>query len=274
MSDFLSTMAESSLLRARASKASSSTKGLVSRASSARPVLPLALADAGFDLIAEAKLASPAHGTFLTVSDPQERVVELAHMYEGAGAAAVSVLTEPSKFDGHVDHLEAVAAGVEVPVMRKDFLVDPIQVVEARAAGASGVLLIARLTDSAVLVDMTDTALGFGMFVLVELFDEADLDRASAVLDRGILIGVNTRDLTTLKVDPQRLAILASLLPDHLPAVAESGVLSAQDAESAALLGYRLALVGTGLVTTEDPAATARTMIAAGRLAAPMGPTS
>ncbi|MDH3471949.1 MAG: indole-3-glycerol-phosphate synthase [Acidimicrobiia bacterium] len=274
MSDFLSTMAESSAVRARAAKASSGVEGLTSRASSARPVIPLQLPTAGFDLIAEAKLASPADGTFLTVGDPRGRVVELAHMFEGAGAIAVSVLTEPSKFDGHMDHLEAAAAGVRVPVLRKDFLVDPIQVVEARAAGASGVLLIARLTDSAVLVDMTDTALGFGMFVLVELFDEADLDRASAILDRGILIGVNTRDLTTLKVDPQRLAILAPLLPDHLPAVAESGVLSAQDAESAALLGYRLALVGTGLVTTEDPAETARAMIAAGRLAATMGSTS
>jgi indole-3-glycerol phosphate synthase len=231
-------------------------------------VLPLDLPDAGFDLIAETKLASPADGTLVTTDDPQRRVAELASLYEDAGAAAVSVLTEPSRFGGHLDYLEAATAAVQVPVMRKDFLVDPIQVVEARAAGASGVLLIARLTDTASLVEMTDTALGFGMFVLVELFGETDLERASVVFDRDILVGVNTRDLTTLVVHPERLATLAPLLPGHLPAVAESGVKSLEDAESVAALGYRMALVGTGLVTTDAPGEAARRLITVGRLSA------
>lgn len=239
--------------------------GLTTRASSAQPVLPLDLPKTGFDLIAEAKLASPADGPLVTVDDSGRRVVELAFLYEEAGAAVVSVLTEPSMFHGHLDHLEAAAGAVDLPVMRKDFLVDPIQIVEARAAGASGVLLIARLGEASLLAEMTDSAIGFDMFVLVEVFDEADLDRTSVVFDRDVLVGVNTRDLTNLEVDPRRLATLAPLLPDHLLGVAESGVSSPEDVEWVAALGYRMALVGTALVTSEAPRETARKLIAAGR---------
>ncbi len=267
MSDFLSTMAESSHLRADEARGRIGVTGLAARASSARPVVPLDLPENGFDLIGEVKLASPADGQLVTVDDPGRRVQELASLYEDADVAVISVLTEPSRFLGNLDHLEATAVAVEVPVMRKDFLVDPIQVIEARAAGASGVLLIARLTEAPLLAEMTDTAIGFGMLVLVEIFDETDLDRVSVVFDREILIGVNTRDLTTLKVQPGRLADLAPHLPDHLPGVAESGVRSTDDAEAAARLGYRLALVGTALVTSEAPGETARRLIAAGRRA-------
>ncbi len=275
MPDFLTAMAESSSLRARATKARSSVTGLTTRALSARPTYQLELSDTGFDLIAEAKLASPATGTLIAGGDPQDRVVGLASLYQDAGAAAVSVITEPSKFDGHLDHLEAAANVVDVPVMRKDFLVDPVQVVEARAAGASGVLIIARMVNTAALVEMTDAALGFGMFVLVELFEEADLDSASVVLDSdNVLVGVNTRDLTTLEVDSERMAKFAPLLPDHLPRVAESGVLSAEDAVSVATLGYRLALVGTGLVTTDAPGESTRRLISAGRTASSIGSPS
>ncbi len=265
MSDFLSTMAESSLLRAGETRGRSGVTGLASRASSARPVVPLDLSETGFDLIAETKLASPVDGPLDTAEDPRRRVQELALLYEDAGAAAISVLTEPSTFHGYVDHLEAAVVAVDVPVMRKDFLVDPIQVTEARAAGASGVLLIARLTEASLLTEMTDTAIGFGMFVLVEVFDEADLEKASVAFDREVLIGVNTRDLATLEVDAGRLADLAPHLPDHLPCVAESGVTSPGDAEATAALGYRMALVGTALVTSEAPGEKARTLIAAGR---------
>jgi len=268
VSDFLTTMAESSLLRAAETRARSDVTGLTSRASSAVPVVPLHLPEAGFDLIAEAKLSSPADGPLVTTDDPPRRVVELASLFEEAGAAVVSVLTEPTRFGGQLDHLEATAAAIDLPVMRKDFLVDPIQVLEARAAGASGVLLIARLTDPSLLIEMTDTALGFGMFVLVEVFDETDLERISVVVDRDVLVGVNTRDLSTLEVDPDRLATLAPLLPGHLPAVAESGLRSPADAGTAAELGYRMALVGTGLVTTKAPGETARSLINAGRLVA------
>ncbi|MFV1960203.1 MAG: indole-3-glycerol-phosphate synthase [Acidimicrobiia bacterium] len=265
MSDFLSTMAESSHLRAGAARGRAGVTGLTSKASSARPVVPLDLSETGFDLIGEVKLASPADGQLVTADDPGRRVQELASLYEDADAAAISVLTEPSRFQGNLGHLEAAVAAVDVPVMRKDFLVDPIQVIEARAAGASGVLLMASLTEASLLAEMTDTAIGFGMFVLVEVFDETDVDIASVVFDREILLGVNTRDLTTLKVEPERLADLAPLLPVHLPRVAESGVKSPGDAEFAARLGYRLVLVGTALVTSEAPGETARTLLAAGR---------
>jgi indole-3-glycerol phosphate synthase len=265
MSDFLSTMAEVSKRRASETKARAGLTGLTSRASSARPVVSLDLPEKGFDLIAEVKLASPADGQLLTADDPERRVQELASLYKDGGAAAISVLTEPSRFVGSLDHLEAAAAAVDVPVMRKDFLVDPIQVIEARAVGASGVLLIARLTDGSLLTEMTDAAIGLGMFVLVEVFDKADIDMASILFDREVLIGVNTRDLTTLEVEPGRLARLAPHLPGHLPAVAESGMGSTGDAEFAAGLSYRMALVGTALVTSEAPEETTRALIVAGR---------
>jgi indole-3-glycerol phosphate synthase len=271
MSDFLSTMAESSLLRAGETKARSGVTGLFSRALSARPVVPLRLSEAGFDLIAETKLASPSDGPLARTHDQERHVVGLARLYKEAGSAAVSVLTEPSRFNGALDHLESVSAAVDLPMMRKDFLVDPIQVIEARAAGASGVLLIARLTEQALLVEMTGLALSYGMFVLVEIFDEEDLERASTVFDHDILLGVNTRDLTTLQVDPKRLEVLASLLPSQLTTVAESGITTAEDAESVVSLGYRMALVGTALVTSADPKALTGDLIAAGRRARTAG---
>lgn len=268
MSDFLTTMAESSRQRADEAKSGLGAMDLATRAASAPPPATMDIEEVGFDLIAEAKLASPADGPLVKADDPKGRVVEMAAQFERAGAVAVSVLTEPTRFAGRLDHLEAAAAAVALPVLRKDFLVDPIQVVEARAAGASGVLLIARLTEASLLVEMTDTALGLGMFVLLEIFDESDLERASVVFDRDVLVGVNTRDLSTLEVDPNRLARLAPLLPGHLPGVAESGVKSPADAGTAAELGYRMALVGTGLVMTDAPGEAARSLINAGRLVA------
>lgn len=240
---------------------------MVSQAASANPPVPLALSDDGFDLIAEPKLASPSEGRLASGGDDSAKVVELASALSDSGAAVISVLTEPSRFDGDVAHLESVSSRLPLPVMRKDFLVDLIQVIEARAAGASGVLLIARMIPSAMLVEMADLASSLGMFVLVEVFDEDDLDAASAVFDRDVLVGVNARDLETLQVDPARHESLASLLPDQLSLVAESGVIDASDAARVARLGYTLALVGTSLVSAPDPTALAAEMIRAGRLA-------
>ena len=265
MSDFLTSMEEASHLRADEARARSGMTGLMSKAASAPPVVFLDLPETGFDLIAEVKLASPADGELVVTDDPGLQVEKLASLYEDGGAAVVSVLTEPSRFGGTLGHLEKAVAAADLPVMRKDFLVDPIQVLEARAAGASGVLLIARITDAPLLTEMTDTAIGLGMFVLLEVFDEADFDRAAVVFDREVLIGVNTRNLTTLKVEPERLGHLAPLLPGHLPGVAESGMKSPADVKLAASLGYRLALVGTALVTSASPDEAARTLIAAGR---------
>ena len=131
MSDFLSTMAEASQLRAGVARGRAGVTGLTSKARSARPVVPLELLETGFDLIGEVKLASPADGQLVTADDPGRRVEELASLYRDGGAAVISVLTEPSRFGGILGHLEMVVAVVDVPVMRKDFLVDPIQVIEA-----------------------------------------------------------------------------------------------------------------------------------------------
>ena len=266
MSDFLDTMAKASAARAASLMVRPGESALRAMASSAGQPIPLTLESEGFDLIAEVKLASPSEGT-LAEGGGVDLVTELASSYASAGAAAISVLTEPSRFSGAIDHLMAVSALRLVPVLRKDFLVDPVQVVEARAAGASGVLLIARLFSRQLLAEMTDTAAGLGMFVLVEVFEEDDLDIASAVFDRQVLVGVNARDLATLQVDPDRLARLGPKLPSHVPTVAESGIDSPEEAARVAGLGYRLALVGTSLVRSGDPAGSARAMIEAGRAA-------
>lgn len=265
MSDFLSEMSAASLERARTAKDGSGPADIRARIASARPAFPLVRATSGFDVIAEAKLASPAEGSLDTGG--QGRVVELARTYAACGAASVSVLTEESRFAGSLAHLEAAASSVDVPVMRKDFLVDPIQVEEARAAGASGVLLIARLLPGVLLAEMTDLALALGMFALIEVFDRSDLEMAACVFDRDVLVGVNSRDLVTLEVDPDRFEALAPHLPRGLPVVAESGLEAPEDAAAAARLGYGFALVGTSLVRSDDPGPQLERFIAAGRSA-------
>lgn len=267
MSDFLTAMASASRLRAEGVRDGLGETELASRASSAPPPVNLELSEEGFDLIAEAKLASPSEGRLAMSGDDGEAVVRLASQLEEAGPAALSVLTEPARFAGDLAHLESVAAKARIPVMRKDFLVDPIQVLEARAVGASGVLLIARIVEPDQLVELADLVLELGMFALVELFDETDLDTASQVFDRKILVGVNARDLTTLHVDGGRHSRFVEMLPGHLPLVAESGILDSADARKVAALGYRLALVGTSLVSSPDPAGLAADMIRAGRSA-------
>jgi len=181
----------------------------------------------------------------------------------------------PSRFSGSLEHLEEVAAAVPgTPVMRKDFLVAPIQILEARQAGASGVLLIATMLDDDKLRRMLDCAWENGMFVLLESFDSNDLARSNRLLDNEVdrkkaddsqlLLGVNTRNLRTLEVDSDRLEKLALELP-LASCVAESGLHTAEDAARVAGLGYTLALVGTALMRSDDPADLVRQMRAAGR---------
>ena len=173
------------------------------------------------------------------------------------------MLTEPSRFDGDLTHLEEVAAAVpDTPVMRKDFLVEPVQILEARKAGASGVLLIAAMLSDAKLREMLDCAWEHGLFVLLESFDEDDLRRSSTLLNvpadaeraesGQLLFGVNTRNLRTLEVDGERLQKLAPLLPEG-HCVAESGLRVAEDAARVAAWGYKMALVGTALMRSDDP---------------------
>ncbi len=235
-----------------------------------RPVVPLELG--GFDVIAEIKQRSPAEGE-LHLADRD--LTAQATLYAGGGAAAISVLTEPSRFDGSLEHLTEVAEALPArPVMRKDFLVEPVQILEARAAGASGVLLIIAMLDDAKLRAMLDCAYEHGLFVLLESFDERDLERAAEVITNAdrermqsgrLLVGVNTRNLRTLEVDPDRLRRLADFLPDATR-VAESGLHTADDAARVAGYGYTMALVGTALMRSDDPAALIADMKRAGAM--------
>ncbi len=265
MSDFLESMAKSSA--ARAAQAPSFTA-----ADFDKPVVPLQLGP--FDIIAEIKNRSPAEGQLRCQSPYSEskgasHLISRARDYAAGGAAAISVLTEPSRFDGELAHLEAVVAAVPgTPVMRKDFLVEPVQVAEARAAGASGVLLITTMLDDRKLRAMLDHAFEHGMFVLLESFDETDLQRSAQFLDLDgqLLIGINTRNLRTLAVDAERLQRLSSALPDAV-CVAESGLKEADDAARVAGWGYRMALVGTALMRSTEPSALIASMREAGAAA-------
>lgn len=267
MGDFLAQMAAAS--RERAEKTRHRYRGHELD----KPLAPLALER--YDLIAELKDASPSTGAL--AKDGADRLAR-ARRYAEGGAAAVSVLTEPSRFAGRIEHLAEVAASLTphgVPVMRKDFLVDRVQLYEARAAGASGVLLIAAMLDDVTLADMLTCALDLGLFVLLESFDAGDLERTAALSKAPrvreaaaggrFLAGVNTRNLRTLEVDAKRLAALAARLPEGIACVAESGLATAADVAESARLGYRLGLVGTALMKSDEPEALIRDMLAAGR---------
>jgi indole-3-glycerol phosphate synthase len=238
------------------------------------PAAPrLVLGDGGFDVIAELKLRSPSQGALARpAADPAARLAG----YARGGAAAVSVLTEPTRFDGSLEHLQLAAqtlAPLGVPVMRKDFLVDPYQLLEARSRGAAGALVILKLVERSVLTEMLDCAAELGLFVLLEAFDAEDLDAATelAVERRGrteqVLMGLNCRNLETLAIDPRRFGLLRDRLPGEWPAVAESGVESPRDAAAVAALGYRLALVGSSLMKQKDAARATAGLIEAGRRA-------
>lgn len=257
-------MAERSRVRARAL---GPVAELEARARRASAPVPFRLDAPGFDLIAEAKLASPSEGRLAKDGDDLAEVASIACSLAESGAAALSIVTEPSAFAGNLEHLGSVASTAALPVMRKDFLVDPLQVIEARAHGASGVLVIARILNPNQLAEMVDQALSYGMFALVELFDTDDLDVASSVFDRDVLVGVNARDLQTLKVDPDRHRVMAGHLPNNLPLVAESGLTGPNDASAAVEAGYRAALVGASLIRSGNPRRAGAAMLAAGRAA-------
>ncbi|HMA11343.1 MAG TPA: indole-3-glycerol-phosphate synthase [Steroidobacteraceae bacterium] len=270
--DFLATMAASSHARVAEARKVHSDAELWRWAEASPPPPPLYLSPEGFDVIAEVKLRSPAVGQLRDSGD--EDVVARVKGYAAAGAAAVSVLTEPDRFEGSLDHLEQAARALleagRVPAMRKDFLVDPYQVAEARLAGAGGILVIVRMLDRPTLDALLKAARHFGLFVLIEAFDAADIRIAGELVEAHaggppLLVGINSRDLVSLKVVPGRLEELVGLLPDQVPRVAESGVGTPEDAARLARAGYDMALIGSALMTTSDPVALLKAMIAAGR---------
>jgi indole-3-glycerol phosphate synthase len=269
MTDFLQQMAAQSTQRVAVAQQAFISSQLD------KPVYSLKLES--FDIIAEIKDRSPSEGKLAAAS--RSRVAQ-AQDYVQGGAAAISVLTEPSRFAGelkHLDEVSDVAGANEIPTMRKDFLVDPLQILEARVAGASGVLLIAAMLSDKALNAMLDCAWEHSMFVLLESFDEEDLKRTCNLLGSNrirrqaeqakFFAGVNTRNLRTLQVDPQRLGDLASALPDSVVSVAESGLHNAAQVKSAAALGYGMALVGTAFMRSAEPKKLLGDMLAAGRSA-------
>jgi indole-3-glycerol phosphate synthase len=227
------------------------------RAATLDPPLDLAnaLAGHGMAVIAEVKRASPSAGAIATDVDP----VAQARAYAAGGAAAVSVLTEPRHFAGSLHDLEAVRAAVEVPLLRKDFLVEPSQLVEARAHGADAILLIAAALGDDELAAMLTEAGALGMGVLLETHGEGDLDRALATDAR--VIGVNARDLESLEVDPARARRHLTRVPADRIAVLESGIGSRADVVAAAEAGASAILVGETLMRAGDPGRAIRSLI-------------
>ena len=265
--DFLATMAASSRERVRVARAAENEQQLLLRAASTPQ--PPALKLDGFDIIAELKLHSPAAGQLQDRSF--DRAAQIA-AYAQAGACAVSVLTEPDAFHGDLSHLTAAAQALapsQIPAMRKDFLTDPYQVLEARAAGAGGVLVIVTMLDDATVGELLQCAEEQGLFVLLEGFDKADLARiqtlASARRTQPLLAGVNCRDLTNLNVDFQRFESISDALPGDLPTVAESGISTPEDIRVIVRLGYRLALIGSALMTAGNPQHTLAEFLRTGR---------
>jgi indole-3-glycerol phosphate synthase len=268
--DFLATMAASSAQRVSAARAKLADAELLARAADTMVPPKLRLSSRRFDLIAEIKFRSPAAGKLRAGNDAS--VMRRVAGYAEAGAAAVSVLTEPSRFDGSMAHLETAVRALagRIPAMRKDFLVDPYQVAEARLAGAGGVLVILRMLDEPQVVALIECAARLKLFVLLEAFDAADIARATTLVQQYgsaalLLVGLNCRDLVTLKVVPGRLEELARTLPADVPRVAESGIATAADAGRIAVAGYDVALVGSALMDALEPLKLVRAMLSAGR---------
>jgi len=234
---------------------------LAAAAAQAPPVRPLdealirAAAVDTVAVIAEVKRASPSAGEIAPDADPVARAAAYAH----GGAAAISVLTEPVHFGGSLDDLRAVRAAVDRPVLRKDFLVHPDQVLQARAAGADAVLVIVAAVDDDELARLLAAARSVGVEALVETHSDHDLDRALATDAR--VVGVNARDLETLDVDVAAARGRLARIGDGRIAVLESGIRTREDVLQAAAAGASAILIGETLMRADDPGATLRTLV-------------
>lgn len=212
----------------------------------------------GIGVIAEVKRASPSKGALADIPDP----AKLAHAYEDGGARVISVLTEGRRFHGSLADLDAVRAVVDVPILRKDFVVGPYQIHEARAHGADVILLIVAALEQDVLSSLIDRTESLGMTALVEVHTEEEADRA---LEAGAsVMGVNARNLKTLEVDTDVFARIAPGLPTEVIRVAESGISGTADLLAYAGAGADAVLVGESLVTSGDPRAAVSELVTAG----------
>ncbi len=231
-------------------------KEMAGRAPSPRDAAA-ALKSDGVSVIAEVKRASPSRGSMAEIADP----AALAAAYESGGARVISVLTEQRRFNGTLDDLDAVRQAVQVPVLRKDFVVSSYQLWEARAHGADLVLLIVAALEQSALISLVERAESIGLLPLVEIHAEDELDRA---VDAGArVIGVNARDLTTLKLDRRTVTAMLPRIPDGIVKIAESGVRGPHDLLAYAAAGADAVLVGESLVTGKDPRAAVADLVTA-----------
>ena len=207
------------------------------------------------NIIAECKRRSPSRGVLRTAYDP----VAIAASYEKAGAAAISVLTEPGFFDGSLEHLTAVRAAVKTPLLRKDFTIDEYQLLEARAAGADAILLIVAALDDRALAALSTAATDLGLAALVEVHNADECRRAIAA--GATIIGVNNRNLRTLHVDLDASRDVARLLPSSAIGISESGLKTPADLQAMRALGYRAFLIGERFMIEPDPGAALAALI-------------
>jgi indole-3-glycerol phosphate synthase len=208
------------------------------------------------NIIAECKRRSPSRGVLRADYDP----VSIARSYVEAGAAAISVLTEPTFFDGSLEHLAAIRAAVDVPLLRKDFIVSEYQLLEAKAAGADAVLLIVAALPPRDLVALLEQATAMGLDALVEVHDAVEM---SVALDAGArIVGVNNRNLRTLEVDVEASERLIVQIPSDVVAVSESGLRTADDLARLRTLGYRAFLIGERFMTDPNPGVALRSLLA------------
>lgn len=212
----------------------------------------------GTSLIAEIKFGSPSAGTIREISDP----VSIGKAYEAAGAAAISLLTDRKFFKGDIQNLPVLKKTVGLPVLRKDFILDEIQIRESAAYGADAILLIARILATRQLKDLLHAAHNYGMAVLTEVHDLADLEKALAC--DAEIIGINNRDLDTFKIDLNTTFELAPRIPKGRVVIGESGICSAKDMNALKELNIDGALVGSALMATAKPGQLAADLVAAG----------